>query len=195
LRQIKDIMDSKIIRYTLLVILIVLLPLKADAQLEYQDEDDYYDEKYGEIDNFDFLYPNVTDDLNGGILMVGNLLDEAFRHIGDRYRSGASGPHAFDCSGFTSYCFAKVNIRLRRSSREQYQQGVPITKGQLQSGDLVFFNGWGRGRGIGHVGIVVEVDGATKSFSFIHAASKGITVSDSRDPYYASRYVGARRVR
>lgn len=148
-----------------------------------------------EIDNFDFLYNNEDYNSDFSIAPVNELLDEAFSHIGARYRSGQSGPGGFDCSGFTSYVFKNMGITLNRSSRGQYTQGTAVSKDNLRSGDLVFFTSPGSGRSIGHVGIVVDVDPLKKSFSFIHASSnKGVTISKSSEAYYAHRYVGARRV-
>ena len=35
---------------------------------------------------------------------------------GTPYRYGASGPSRFDCSGLTSYAYAKAGVKLPRSS-------------------------------------------------------------------------------
>lgn len=149
-----------------------------------------------EIDNYDFLYNNEDYDSDFSIAPVNELLDEAFSHIGTRYRSGQSGPKGFDCSGFTSYVFKNQGITLNRSSREQYTQGTAVARKDLRSGDLVFFTSPGSGRRIGHVGIVVDVDPLKGSFSFIHASSnKGVTISNSNEAYYSRRYVGARRIK
>jgi cell wall-associated NlpC family hydrolase len=65
----------------------------------------------------------------------------------------------------------------------------------LQSGDLVFFTSPRSGRGVGHVGIVVDVDPINNTFTFIHASTNnGITINSSTDSGYARRYIGARRV-
>ena len=72
---------------------------------------------------------------------------------------------------------------------------MPITRNDLQRGDLVFFTSPRSGKGVGHVGIVVDVDPLTDTFSFIHASTNnGVTVSRSTDGYYSRRYIGARRV-
>lgn len=148
-----------------------------------------------EIDNFDFLYNNEDYDSDFSIAPVNELLDEAFSHIGTRYRRGQSGPGGFDCSGFTSYVFKNMGIDLNRSSRAQYTQGTAVDKNSLRSGDLVFFTSPGSGRSIGHVGIVVDVDQLKGNFSFIHASTTGVRISNSNEAYYSRRYVGARRVK
>lgn len=152
-------------------------------------------QKIEEIDNYDFLYENEEYGESYEFSEIDNMLDEAFSHLGARYRSGQSGPDAFDCSGFTSYVFKNLGIDLNRSSRAQYTQGDPVKKGELRAGDLVFFTGSSRRGPIGHVGIVVDIDPISGSFNFIHASTnKGVTVSNSKERYYSRRYVGARRV-
>ena len=123
------------------------------------------------------------------------MLAEAERHKGKRYQMGATGPNQFDCSGFTSYVFAKFGIKLERMSAAQYTQGRAVDRNNLRPGDLVFFTR-SSVRGVGHVGIVYSVDKRRGSFKFIHASvSKGITIDDfASSAYYIKRYVGARRI-
>lgn len=182
-------MSNKIFKIVTLLFVFSVSPIFA-----VPDNDKDNDKECNEIDNYDFLYGGSDAGYDYDFIAVDNVLDEAFSHIGARYRSGQSGPDAFDCSGFTSHVYGKQNIRLGRSSRDQYAQGEPVVKGELQSGDLVFFTSPGSGRGIGHVGIVVDVNHVNGSFNFIHASIKGVKVSNSADAYYARRYVGARRV-
>jgi cell wall-associated NlpC family hydrolase len=58
---------------------------------------------------------------------------------GDPYRYGAAGPHAFDCSGLTSYSWKRAGIKIPRTSRAQSTFGRPVAKANLRPGDLVFF--------------------------------------------------------
>ena len=84
-----------------------------------------------------------------------SVVQTALQYLGASYRSGMSGPYAFDCSGFTSYVYRKQNVSILRSSRSQYTQGTPIARiSDLKKGDLVFFGGRGNSRSVGHVGIV-----------------------------------------
>lgn len=147
-----------------------------------------------EIDNFDFLYADGQYDFSG-FALVNQILDEAYKHIGTRYRLGSKGPNAFDCSGFTSYVFKKSNFSIGCSSREQYAKNMPIKPSEMQRGDLVFFTSPRSGHGVGHVGIVVDVDSSTGEFSFIHASTaEGVRINRSTDGYYSRRFVGVRRV-
>lgn len=125
-----------------------------------------------------------------------NVVKTALQYLGARYRSGMSGPYAFDCSGFTSFVYKQNNLPILRSSRSQFTQGTPIAStSDLQKGDLVFFGGSRGARSVGHVGIVTDVDAESGNFSFIHAASSGgVKISESNEAYYSRRYMGARRI-
>lgn len=125
---------------------------------------------------------------------VQEILDYAYQFRGVPYRHGASSPRAFDCSGFTSYVFKRFGVSLDRSSGGQINDGKRVSRGDLQPGDLVFFNGRAISRTrIGHVGIVTQVNDDS-TFKFIHAARGGIKVSESTEKYYSRRYMGACRV-
>lgn len=127
--------------------------------------------------------------------MIKDLLSEARKHIGKRYRSGAKGPSAFDCSGFSSYVYRQFGYELSGSSRDQYKQGEIVEKNNLREGDLVFFTGRNSKRKVvGHVGIIVSADNEKGTFRFIHASTSGGIKIDSNVGYYAKRYLGARRV-
>jgi len=116
------------------------------------------------------------------------VIAKAAQYLGTPYRYGGAAPGGFDCSGFTSYIFKQFGISLNRTAAGQYSQGSTVSKANLIAGDLVFFNTSG---GISHVGIY------TGNGKFIHSSSPrsgGVIYSALSESYYASRYVGARRV-
>ena len=179
-----------------LFILALIMFSVSDIALGKVNPDQAPDKKEdAEIGNFDFIY-GKQDNLNQEFEGTEMLISEAFSHLGTRYRSGAKGPSAFDCSGFTSYVYKQMtNQFIGASSREQYALNTPITREQLQCGDLVFFTSPRSSHGVGHVGIVVDVDPITQSFTFIHASTRnGVVINNSTDSGYANRYVGARRI-
>ena len=138
------------------------------------------------------LKANTQEDVD---LQIDNLLSFAHKFKGVPYRLGANGPHRFDCSGFTSYVYKEFGYKLARSASLQVNNGKKVERGDLKPGDLVFFGGRGNRRGIGHVGIITEVDENGSDFSFIHASTRnGITVNHSSDSYYRVRYRGACRI-
>jgi peptidoglycan DL-endopeptidase CwlO len=113
----------------------------------------------------------------------GGVVGIAMRYLGTPYVWGGASPSGFDCSGFVMYVYAQVGVSLPHSSYAQYGAGSPVSRGDLQAGDLVFFDG------LGHVGIYVG------GGSFIHAPHTGDVVKiSSMTGWYASTYVGARRL-
>ena len=105
------------------------------------------------------------------------------RHfLGVRYVWGGTSPRSgFDCSGFTRYVYAHFGIALPHYSGAQFQMGHRVTRGALQPGDLVFFDG------LGHVGLYIGHG------RFIHAPHSGTTVSIDTLSHHGS-YDGARRI-
>jgi len=108
--------------------------------------------------------------------------------LGVPYEFGGRTKEGIDCSGFTSAIYTRaVETQLPRSTADQYRMGAPITRDDLQFGDLVFFNTTGIPPS--HVGIYIEDD------LFAHASvSSGVTISSLESTYYNKRYVGARRI-
>jgi peptidoglycan DL-endopeptidase CwlO len=113
----------------------------------------------------------------------GGVVGIAMQYLGTPYVYGGASPSGFDCSGFIMYVFAQVGVSLPHNAAAQYGVGTPVDRSQLQPGDLVFFNG------LGHAGIYVG------GGSFIHSPHTGDVVKiSSMTGWYASTYVGARRV-
>lgn len=115
------------------------------------------------------------------------IVEEAKKYLGVKYVYGGSSPSGFDCSGLVQYVCRKNGISVSRSSREQFHNGVAVSRDNLQPGDLVFFQKNGT---IHHVGIYVG------NGQMIHAPQTGKTVSyqSINTPGRISGYAGARRV-
>jgi hypothetical protein len=116
------------------------------------------------------------------------ILRTADSFIGVPYRwGGESVEEGFDCSGFTMTVYRLNGLDLPRSSRSQWNAGMPVERAMLQKGNLVFFHTSGRGK-ISHVGIYVG------NGQFIHAPGKGKKVrrSSLKSRYYKTRYAGAK---
>ena len=80
------------------------------------------------------------------------LIGSAMGLLGVAYRyGGTSASTGFDCSGFMQHIFKRaMGLNLPRTSAEQAQMGVAVSRSELQPGDMVFFRTMGRGR-ISHV--------------------------------------------
>jgi len=108
--------------------------------------------------------------------------------VGIAYRHGGATPAGgFDCSGFTSWVWKLQGVTLPRSSRDQFGFGRRVASVGVSPGDLVFFAR--DRRTVSHVGIWIG-DGR-----FAHApkAGEAVRIESIGDPWWASRYMGARR--
>jgi cell wall-associated NlpC family hydrolase len=122
------------------------------------------------------------------------LLRTANSYVGVRYVWGGNSPsQGFDCSGFTKYIFAKHDVGLPRTSREQSRTGTPVSAafGSLRPGDLMFFAE--PDELISHVAIYVG-DGV-----IIHSSSAvggvGYTDLNREGDWFVANFVAARRAR
>lgn len=117
------------------------------------------------------------------------IVSTAQNFLGGAYVSGGTSPSGFDCSGFTQYVYKQNGITIARTSSAQANNGTPVSRENLQPGDLVYFNN-GAGGSIGHVGIYVG------NGQFIHAANanRGIVYDTIESGYYSTYYAGARRM-
>ncbi|MEO8290435.1 MAG: NlpC/P60 family protein [Gaiellaceae bacterium] len=113
----------------------------------------------------------------------GGVVGIAMQYLGVPYVWGGASPSGFDCSGFTQYVFAKVGVYLPHNAAMQYGLGSPVSRENLQPGDLVFFNN------LGHMGIYIGGN------QMIHAPHTGDVVKISPlTGWYAETWVGARRL-
>lgn len=118
------------------------------------------------------------------------IVDYAMHYLGYPYVWATHGPNTFDCSGFTYWVVLHVlGQDIGTGTWTQSVAGRPVAYGELQPGDLVFFQNtyqWG----LSHVGIYIGNN------QFIHAENEqtGVKISSLTSPYYASRWYGARRL-
>ncbi len=117
------------------------------------------------------------------------IVQIAEQFLGLPYVYGGSTPAGFDCSGFTSYVFKQLGYDLYRSSYQQIDNGVPVSKSELMPGDLLLFKRQGASR-IHHVGIYVG------NGMMIHSPQTGdvIKYTSIVTGYYNNCYYAARRI-
>lgn len=120
-------------------------------------------------------------------------MNKLMGQIGKPYRWGGTSPNTgFDCSGLVYYAYKDlVKFRIPRTANEMYhlRDARPVDRGELQSGDLVFFRTRGRGTA-DHVGVYVG------NGKFIQSPRTGrdIQITSLSEDYWANHYVGARRM-
>ncbi|AVQ45701.1 C40 family peptidase [Clostridium botulinum] len=106
-----------------------------------------------------------------------DIVNYAMRFRGVPYVEKGDDSSGFDCSGFVQYVYRNAaEINLPRSTYEQIKVGTPVSRNELQPGDLVFLH-------TGHMGIYVG------NGQMIHSPQTGDVVKVT--PVYAF-YVGRR---
>jgi cell wall-associated NlpC family hydrolase len=117
-----------------------------------------------------------------------DALQAALGRRGSPYEWGATGPNEFDCSGLTSWSYARAGITIPRTSRQQWTAGKAVSLDALTPGDLLFYDdGTGNPSAIHHVGMYVG-DGR-----MVDAPTEGQVV-DVRSMDGDGHLIGARRI-
>ena len=114
----------------------------------------------------------------------GGAVGIAMQYLGIPYKWGGASPSAgFDCSGLTMFVYAQLGVSLPHYTGDQWQMGTAVSRGDLQPGDLLFFDG------LGHEGMYIGNN------QMIHAPHTGDVVKiSSITGWYAQTYMGARRL-
>lgn len=108
----------------------------------------------------------------------------ASNFLGTPYVWGGTSPSGFDCSGFTQYVYAHFGISLGRTTFDQINDGVQVSRDNLRPGDLVFFGSFDNPH---HMGIYVGDN------TYIHSPRTGDVIKVS--PMTRTDFVTARRVK
>lgn len=130
-------------------------------------------------------------DLTSSATSSSAIAETAMQHLGTRYVWGGSSAGGFDCSGYTMYIYGQYGYSLPHTATGQWQSGIGTkiySIGELQPGDLVFFNDPSRnaGKACSHAGIYIG------NGQHIHASSSknGVVISDLTSGYYNRYFIG-----
>ena len=112
------------------------------------------------------------------------IIAYASNFLGTPYLWGGTSPDTgFDCSGFTQYVYRHFGISLGRTTYDQINDGVQVSRDDLRAGDLVFFGSSGSPS---HMGIYVGNN------TYIHSPRTGDVIkvsSMTRRDYITGRRV------
>ena len=124
---------------------------------------------------------------------IDNIIDEALRYEGTRYKYGGTTKSGMDCSGLVYVVFKENNVALPRVSRDMAKRGNKVSLKKAKEGDLVFFKTNKNRNVINHVGLVTSVRG--DEIKFIHSStSRGVIVSSLKENYWKGTFVEVRRI-
>jgi cell wall-associated NlpC family hydrolase len=103
----------------------------------------------------------------------------AMAQVGKDYSFGSTGPDAFDCSGLVVAAYRRLGISLPRSTGGLAHMGRPVSRAELQPGDLIFPSS-------GHVGIYIG------GGRMVHASTErgGVKISGIYAFSFARRVTG-----
>jgi cell wall-associated NlpC family hydrolase len=118
--------------------------------------------------------PIPTGDGNAAAVAV------AMQQLGTPYVWGGGGPGGFDCSGLAAYAYGRIGKSVPHYTGAIWNQFPKVSNGDLQAGDMVFFNGGG------HMGLYVG------GGQYVHAPQTGDVVKVS-NLGERSDYMGAVR--
>lgn len=113
---------------------------------------------------------------------IAGMVALAKSKVGSPYQFAASGPNAFDCSGFVAYLYREVmGIQLPRNSEAQYNALAKVSMNDLRPGDILYHPG--------HVAFYIG------GGQYIHASTYGVgVIYGNMSDAYSSEFVAALRV-
>ncbi|MFZ5969931.1 MAG: C40 family peptidase [Bacillota bacterium] len=137
-------------------------------------EDSYWRDRYKGARR----YTNIANELNPAAV-------KALELVGSPYELGGNDPNGFDHSGFVQYVFREVyKLDFPRTSNEQWRVGLEVDTVDLESGDVLFF----QGSSVRLPGIYID------NGIFAIVTTNGVAVVDlETSDYWKSRLLGARR--
>ncbi|WP_273053240.1 NlpC/P60 family protein [Corynebacterium nuruki] len=146
------------------------------------DQKQRWVDRNGPIDvDVDEFLGRLSDAADAVSSIGGGVVGAAMSKLGAPYSWGAVGPDAFDCSGLMYWAYQQMGKSIPRTSQAQVAGGTPVSRDELQPGDIV-----GYYPGVTHVGMYIG-DGKV-----VHASDYGIPVQvvsvDSMPFAGAARY-------
>lgn len=110
-------------------------------------------------------WENKNNPLSPDLAGASRVVAAALGKLGSPYGWGAAGPDQFDCSGLMLWAYQQQGKTIPRTSQAQLAGGTPVSRAELQPGDIV-----GYYPGVTHVGMYIG------NGQLVHASDYGIPV-------------------
>jgi hypothetical protein len=124
-------------------------------------------------------------------ISASDLIGFGEQYIGTPYQwGGTSLTSGVDCSGLVQQIYANFGISLPRTTYQQIGVGTAVDFSHLQPGDILFFSAGQGGSSPDHEALYIG------GGQMLEAPKPGenVRVTSVTQSYYASRFVGARRI-
>jgi cell wall-associated NlpC family hydrolase len=123
-------------------------------------------------------------------MSIRDTIELSKRFLGLPYFWGGTSAFGFDCSGFTQMLCRRRGIMIPRDAnvQEKWHGAEAVDRERLEPGDLLFF---GESK-VTHTGMYIG------NGQFINATTHErpvVQISDLTDPYWAKRFLTARRIK
>jgi len=123
-------------------------------------------------------------------MTIREMIEFSKRFLGLPYFWGGTSTFGFDCSGFMQMLCRRRGIMIPRDANVQamWQGAEAVDRERLEPGDLLFF---GESK-VTHTGMYIG------NGQFINATTHQhpvVQISDLADPYWAKRFLAARRIK
>jgi cell wall-associated NlpC family hydrolase len=123
---------------------------------------------------------------------IDKAVANAYKYKGAPYKPGGMDKKGMDCSGLINVSFKEAGITMPRTTSELVKVGRPVSAGNIEKGDLLFFATKKKSKEITHVGLVSKVK--DDNITFIHASTKlGVTEDNLSTKYYKESFIKAIR--
>ena len=110
------------------------------------------------------------------------------------YKFGGTTKSGMDCSGLVYVSYQSIDVKLPRSSKNMAKNaGEDVELGDVNKGDLLFFDIDKFEGKVNHVGLVTSV--VNDEVFFMHSTTeRGVIISSIKESYWEKAFIKAKRV-
>jgi cell wall-associated NlpC family hydrolase len=124
---------------------------------------------------------------------IDQVIENAMRYKGVKYRYGGLNEKGMDCSGLVYTAFQEAGKSVPRTSRSIAATAATIDLDKVRKGDFLFFATGKNKKQVNHVGLITNL--TPGEIEFIHAtSSNGVLTSTLNEAYWINSFLKAGRI-